>query len=76
MKTDFHNKDFALSLDLKRRLRWTQEWPIVARLLSGSKYLFAPFYCIWKHYHEREGNADVEVKRQFTIDRQQVDSSG
>ena len=28
MKTDFHNKDFALSLALKWRLRWTRKWPI------------------------------------------------
>ena len=27
MKTDFHNKDFALSLALKWRLRWTRKWP-------------------------------------------------
>jgi len=27
-KTDFHNKDFALSLTLKWRLRWTQKWLI------------------------------------------------
>ena len=28
MKTDFHNKDFALSLDLKWSLRSTRKWPI------------------------------------------------
>ena len=26
MKTDFHNKDFALSLALKWRRRWTRKW--------------------------------------------------
>ena len=34
MKTDFHNKDFALSLALKWRRRWTRKWPI-------HKYCFA-----------------------------------
>jgi len=29
MKTDFHNKDFALSLALKWRQKWTRKWPIV-----------------------------------------------
>ena len=33
MKTDFHNKDFALSLALKWRLRWTRKWPIGHRHL-------------------------------------------
>ena len=28
MKTDFHNKDFALSLALKWRLKRTLKWPI------------------------------------------------
>ena len=34
MKTDFHNKDFALSLALKWRLTWTRKWPI-ERSTSG-----------------------------------------
>ena len=34
MKTDFHNKDFALSLDLKWRLRGTRKWPIRARFYA------------------------------------------
>ena len=29
MKSDFHNKDFTLSLALKWRLRWTRKWPIL-----------------------------------------------
>ena len=33
MKTDFHNKDFALSLALKWRLRWTRKWPISSHLV-------------------------------------------
>ena len=33
MKTDFHDKDLALSLTLKWRLRWTRKWPIVALLV-------------------------------------------
>jgi len=32
MKTDFHNKDFALSLALKWRLRWIRKWPIHSAL--------------------------------------------
>ena len=28
MKTDFYNKDLALSLALKWRLTWTRKWPI------------------------------------------------
>ena len=31
MKTDFHKKDFALSLALKWRRRWTRKWPIKAK---------------------------------------------
>ena len=34
MKTDFHNKDFALSLALKWRLRWTRKWPIRSGMLG------------------------------------------
>lgn len=28
MKTNFHNKNFALRLALKRRQTWTRKWPI------------------------------------------------
>ena len=37
MKTDFHSKDFALSLALKWRLRGTRKWPIDA--LQSSTYV-------------------------------------
>ena len=36
MKTDFHNKDFALSLALKWRLRWTRKWPITVLCAQNS----------------------------------------
>ena len=40
MKTDFHNKDFALSLALKWRQRWTRKWPILVKrlILFSLKY--------------------------------------
>ena len=37
MKTDFHDKDFALSLTLKWRLRWTRKRPI-SRIGHFGKY--------------------------------------
>jgi len=37
MKTDFHNKDLALSLDLKWRLRWTRKWPILWLYLTSQR---------------------------------------
>ena len=52
MKTDFHNKDFALSLDLKWRLKWTRKWPITCLLplniikISLAKY--RQFLLRWK----------------------------
>ena len=38
-ETDIHNKDFALSLALKWRLRRTRKWPIEGKL---NKDLFHP----------------------------------
>ena len=46
MKTDFHNKDFALSLDLKWRLRSTRKWPIRIPLIFSHTQISRYFCCI------------------------------
>ena len=38
MKTDFHQKIFALRLALKRRQTWTRKWPILV-LYTGTAIL-------------------------------------
>ena len=48
MKTDFCNKDFALSLTLKWRLRSTRKWPIESsfQLVVFSIYDTLSFFLI------------------------------
>jgi len=45
MKTDFHNKDFALSLDLKWRLMSTHKWPIRIPLIFSHTQISRYFCC-------------------------------
>ena len=54
MKTDFHNKGFALSLYLKWRLRWTRKWPVqmwrmtTLIILNVPQFLCSPVFS--KHF--------------------------
>ena len=59
MKTDFHNKDFALSLALIWRLRWTWKWPIAEYpTTSDHTYYYFPQEAF---FEEQERNYTIEV---------------
>ena len=56
MKTDFHNKDFALSLDLKWRLRSTRKWPIRIPLIFSHTQISRYFSCTIFNTPQRKKN--------------------
>ena len=64
MKTDFDNKDFALSLDLKLRSRWTRKWPIV---LMGCSLIIKHYYywkwCLNAVFTKSDGLCNVSVQK-------------
>ena len=67
MKTDFHNKDFALSLTLKWRLRRSRKWPInsmLSQFKSPGLRFFVYCICIIM-WHSHLNDMEIPETKRF-----------
>ena len=62
MKTDFHDKNFALRLALKWRLRGTQKWPIKARFCT----MLMAIICTFITLLPTSGKGVLQCKKDFS----------